>query len=84
MKFLLSKPDFYSNGLTTASLKLDGKDHSDIDLLMMSVIWGTNTELSYSLSRLVGNSGCDALSDWLNKCFISYKECCQLHSKTNV
>lgn len=42
-------------GLTTASLKLDRTEHSDIDLLMMSVIWGTNTELSHSLSRLVGN-----------------------------
>ena len=51
----LSKPDFLSKGLTTASLKLYGTEHSDIDLLMMSVIWGTNTELSHSLSRLVGN-----------------------------
>lgn len=54
-KFSLSKPDFFSKGLTTASLNLDGTEHSDIDLLMMSVIWGTNTELSHFLSRLVGN-----------------------------
>lgn len=42
--------------LTTASLKHDETEHSDIDLLIMSVIWGTctNTELSHSLSRLVG------------------------------